>query len=876
LCQEILAKARIRLVMWGSNLRASMFCRGLLSALAFFVWTEISRAHTIEQPTLTANGLQANRTRLRGILANRTRLRGILDQRRGERKAALAFAQRRSHRSRARASPGLCRGGKLRWWINIKAKCHASYGPQSKWDRSRLDGWCREAWGACNTPAYTSCCTQPEGPKTLRAYCTENQSLERNDTACEVEPVVNALAVLVRDIKSGIIATEEPSQQMMYIPGPAPAPAPLETGPSPAPAKQPPAPAPANASSTVSPEAKKPAAAAASRGVPPGLEVQPGAQAYPEPEVEGKCDRIKALVTQAKKRIASLFDMLKEGSSLETNDKGAGMLLQEVPIPAPKFGTNPLEMDVSFDHLLPQGLERSDPDLAWQLKDLFKSGSKLLYLDDNDYCSEVDLGDDEDDDEETTSAQDPYEEEDLDLWVNETKLMELFDWVVEMGRAIHDLQTKVHPHGTKWWRYRYEYTFFESFCLAGNLAGLNLVTLVLHNVSNFVKHRYFKTGLPWRFYRYSIDYLVFHGCAISICVFVAWMLQAFTPVYGMIQQAVMDVNKSQFHVPLVGVSYFNLNIGVLFQLFLTYAIYVMFLGIIQRNYIKALRDWKLMSQTQLGDPLPEGVNKFNAELYESYSHSLRRRVADKDSYQQLLQQNGLRIPGTSGPGDQHEFKLHVYLTDALGESMEYLVKVSRATDFCLCLLALGAGYCALYFKLAFMYLLAPFCVLAMVLVAIGWLLTRYARYAEAHDKDVRKVPWLTVHGFTRGLQVVLYWIFYSFSRLLLSDDIWRHYSQCGIAAVCALTVFMVFLYAVAADVMKQTVCVLMLPPQVSNENFQKGLEQNVEWSTIPKCCEFGTDYLPEQMVPSLDWAKKSMSQDALQENVAWSAPRSYR
>merc|ERR1719253_1336389 len=106
---------------------------------------------------------------------------------------------------------GICRGKKLRWWIKIKKKCTKAYGQDSKWDRSRLDGKCGDAWNSCNTGFYAVCCSQPLGPKNLKAYC-EKQNLTAKeaigdavaatgDKACEVEGAIREVQGVVQGIK---------------------------------------------------------------------------------------------------------------------------------------------------------------------------------------------------------------------------------------------------------------------------------------------------------------------------------------------------------------------------------------------------------------------------------------------------------------------------------------------------------------------------------------------------------------------------------------------------------------------------------------------------------------------------------------------------
>jgi hypothetical protein len=77
---------------------------------------------------------------------------------------------------------------------------------------------------------------------------------------------------------------------------------------------------------------------------------------------------------------------------------------------------------------------------------------------------------------------------------NDKELDSLFEDADAMDEALFKFQTEVHPHGYKWWRYRWEYAFVEA-----NLLNLLIcITTVIYAVINYVTSRMSK-------FRSSVD-----------------------------------------------------------------------------------------------------------------------------------------------------------------------------------------------------------------------------------------------------------------------------------------------------------------------------------------------------------------------------------
>merc|ERR1719329_2054709 len=103
-------------------------------------------------------------------------------------------------------------------------------------------------------------------------------------------------------------------------------------------------------------------------------------------------------------------------------------------------------------------------------------------------------------------------------------MISLLEFESEMAVAVDKFEKGVHPHGNKWWRYRYEYTIAEALVLAAFIIILYFVMWVLAGVSFFGKYVFFQIGLTNRLYRYAWGYFVFHAASLMVMVTVVYML----------------------------------------------------------------------------------------------------------------------------------------------------------------------------------------------------------------------------------------------------------------------------------------------------------------------------------------------------------------
>jgi len=441
--------------------------------------------------------------------------------------------------------------------------------------------------------------------------------------------------------------------------------------------------------------------------------------------------------------------------------------------------------------------------------------------------------------------------------VNGSAVTSLLAFDEDMKGAVDKFETGVHPHGKKWWRYRYEYTLVESFVLAFSVVFLFFVMWLLHGVSFFGKFKFYNIGVPARLNRYAWGYFVFHAAALMVMVCLAYML--YMPwgknnIFDVCAKALHGFIDGRANVPILGKSWLFMALDVQFQLFACFAFYGMFICFVIVNFQRALDDWKALSDDdESGNMLP-----INVELYNTFNNILSHRVRKSASLHQAFKQMKLRLANVDGLDRYEEgwtdFSLHLYLTDSLGKALEYLVEVSLKSNLFIAASALVVALLAHVFKVAFMYFLPLFVAIGFVLFIVGF----YAGYrlrksSKDHDHD-KPLKFVNVHSYCRAIQIVMYCVFFSFSRLLLSNDIFTDYPKVYLAAALGLAFILLLAWFMAGEIMKETLCAIVLPPQIDPVVFKKNLQLVVNWHTTENCHECGVTQHPRHASCSRTYA----------------------
>lgn len=751
---------------------------------------------------------------------------------------------------------GVCRGSKLRWWVKIKKKCNKAFGANSKWDRERQGGKCGEAWNDCNTGFYAVCCTQPLGPKNMDAYCAKQNltfvtagganANQSEDKACQVSNQMKGVKDTMRSIKDTISLMDQDAI-VSHFGGPSPGPAPM--------------PAPAPAPAVIMP--------------PPGLmptvvvAAAPAATVFGPPlpsPLDRRCAMLTELTRQAGERIRAIKSWAERGG-FEKPEKHKHKHLGH-PYDRSGDRSNERPDDKEEDQ------ESADPDLFFTVKGILQVGKKLEHMmKDANFCNRGPEEDDDDDDDEDVGKdleKDPTEDWDDDdeedeetvTKINETAILDLLNWEGDMNNAVKKFDQEVHPHGFKWWRYRYQYTIVESMVLAFSVIVLYLTMWVLHGVSFFEKFRFYKTGIPQRLDRYAWGYFVFHAASLMVMVTTAYML--YIPwgkqnVFDIFAEVFHNLVDEQFNVPFLGYSWLYMVLDVQFQLFGCFTLYSLFLVMISKSFRKALEDFKAIGDER--DDL--SVDPRNQHLYTILEGIIKKRVQNTPEFINVfvgmkLSMQGVDVLDRTGPG-WNEFKLHLYLTDGLGKTLEYLCEVSLTTNIFLACSALLVALLAHHFQVAFMFFLPLFVVIGLIMFAASYFVSKYFRALSDNDDHNTPTVWVTVHSYCRAIQIMLYCLFFSFSRLLLSNDIFELYPMVYLSALIGLAAVIGLLVVFAGRMIKEAVCALILPPHLEQDRFRSNLQQIVMWHATQYCHECGQQQFPVHASPSREWAGKSVA-----------------
>jgi hypothetical protein len=451
------------------------------------------------------------------------------------------------------------------------------------------------------------------------------------------------------------------------------------------------------------------------------------------------------------------------------------------------------------------------------------------------------------------------DEEEPEIKVDEVALSALLEVDAGLDDVVEDFETSIHPHGSKWWRYRYEYTLIESVVLAVAIIIFYFFMYLFHLLGFFSKFKFYQIGQTSRLYRYAFVYIVGHASTLMVMATIIYVLYMPWGSNNIIDWFALSLHESvdgRANIPYLGYSWFLMFMDVLFQLFLTFALYAIFVMAVVGNFAKALDDWKLYSAAG-EDP---ALSPVNVRLYKNLLDILQYRVQLSEELQLVFKENKIRLRGyvpkteTVDTQDWNDFKLHVYLTDALGEAIEYLVEISWRSNAVLVLSALLVAVLAHTCQMAFMYFLPFFLIACFTFAGIGFYVGHHMRKnARKHDHD-KPLEWCNMHFYCRGIQIGFYAIFFSFVRLLLSNDIWSDYPRVYIAAAIGLLLTLLLAKWASGEVMKETLCGIVFPPQITNQRFAKNLVHlDHAWYKSSNCHETGIRQFPSHCSYNKDW-----------------------
>ena len=403
----------------------------------------------------------------------------------------------------------------------------------------------------------------------------------------------------------------------------------------------------------------------------------------------------------------------------------------------------------------------------------------------------------------------------------------------EWDSAYGIVQNQIVPNGPKWWRYRYEYSFFESLFLVFFLAimgvisrgyrGLHTVTEEIGGVKNPIEA---DTSSVYAIYRGCFGRMMLQFSSITVCGFVWWVLDRLR-FWNFVNSNMP--NTGTWHVPsdVKQLQLIAANCGPMLLVSLLVYFGFMYLTIFKStNKIQAWRDLangkarkasfsRTITATNLSDDAESNLAQF-ATLQKYFIHQME--VMDRDPTMTNKHFGNV----TSDPL-WREFNFSLYLDLSVRNVLSHLVTLRSSTFIALtityALFTLGHYFLHLSYLLIFSCMFGisivlfifmhQFIVTHKYLVAQDILET--SRGQEAHATN-RGMFWI------RSLQFVLFFICYGFARIVLGWFMWQLYFWPTLLLSFAFVAFAIFYAFWFAEAIPVFAAVMAIPPYISEDN----------------------------------------------------------
>jgi hypothetical protein len=385
--------------------------------------------------------------------------------------------------------------------------------------------------------------------------------------------------------------------------------------------------------------------------------------------------------------------------------------------------------------------------------------------------------------------------------------------------VVRDFETSIHPHGCKWWRYRYQYSAAEAIvlmCIYPCVWALTWLLMSCGGFTNALQERD-KTRNPNAMYSYIHLAFLFHATAVAIAAFVAWALYWSTDLwdwFALSVRWVLDADNPKSHwwgIPYYGQTYYWMVTEILFHIFAGFALFTgLIIGILRRFTIA--RDmWKEMELQDI-----HGQSKRDHIHYSlvkaAWVRNCRVLAIGDEAFREVLNIDG--------------FKFYRYLTIALNDSAAALSMPSIVTVVVMFLYFVAILWLSVWYKLPGLFFMVPLLIISFVFFLVSYAIDWYLqRVTLDRDPPATKapMPWLTIWGFSTSVQVVLVVLCYTFSRLIFSRFIWMYYYWVAVQALVGFALLFIFVWIMVAFMTKNIITCLSLPPNVKPEDLKEDM-----------------------------------------------------
>jgi len=413
-------------------------------------------------------------------------------------------------------------------------------------------------------------------------------------------------------------------------------------------------------------------------------------------------------------------------------------------------------------------------------------------------------------------------------------------WVSSMSAAIHDVETKVHPHGRKWWRYRYEYSMVETLFMVFSIVILLILNYFLHLIDRQSRRendlkllQFLGRGL------YRVNFQSFlQGSGSLVCLQLVYWVLSYTSIFDWLAGAIQP--HVGLRTPFLGLSYYLTLTDVVMHLFGGFVVYELFIIQVVREVRHELATW-----SELAKPTPtvatRGFEGQNLKLVETKLESRRieqkfnEMIDNMEVYGNALRQKNLDqfARGFVNEEGTRKVKLHLYLTVYMGQCVLDLCGMAVPTWIFISLIfAIGAITCWVTATGFIMFLFPLNMALVVVLVLMYSVSRRIVNDmlgTKKLDPRLMHSKYLTPSNFCQAMQIILFLVSYSFTRIILSYEmVTERFWIWMLVTVSFAVVYYLFAW-VGAEVVNHTLTCLAFPPYIHPARLTDHMKDLYDW-----------------------------------------------
>lgn len=230
---------------------------------------------------------------------------------------------------------------------------------------------------------------------------------------------------------------------------------------------------------------------------------------------------------------------------------------------------------------------------------------------------------------------------------------------------------------------------------------------------------------------------------------------------------------------------------------------------------RELSEWERHNTDPRGSVQRHPQYHFNQDWLRKLQEHFFRVVRSVDQYRMPFLEAGFTLEPSPRPDS---FQFYFYLSESFGRAASYLSTIEFGTALALFLFSGLVGCIAFFAHIEFRFLMEPILVFTLLFCGGIFVMFKYMQGAIERSDSSKQVSNETLMGpkrWAKITQFLLIILFYSFSRLILSRDIWKNYFWQAVWATAIMVAFFLLLHFVLVDLMHITVCWLSLPPNAA-------------------------------------------------------------